>query len=186
MGDRCWLQVTLHGQITSMRQLAAVVMAFKADSGFSDNMYGRTLDSRAAIIGVIVRALNGNENPEFTDDERNYANVEDVETALQAAQVTYSVDHADGGGYAGACWCWQPGDTKHEAHQLGGGGGVAIEVWRLREALGKPEALKAIEAMVESSERAQGRDIPAFSIACERVERYLAKYQAMEALGVEP
>jgi hypothetical protein len=182
MGDRCWMQITLHGNIDSPKTLVKVAQAILAEN-FVDE-FERPPENLGArtILDMIADYMAHRLCPQFHSDQVNYGNIDVLEEALRKLDVAHAIDQGAGDGYGARCWSWQAGNECDEAlcdHD----GDPVIMVSRLRRALDKENPLQAITALVEEAERAYGKGLPAFSVSG-RAEKFLAKRAAIKALKV--
>lgn len=182
MGDRCWLRLNLHGNIDSKFTLVRVAKAI-LNENLMDEIGGVAGDPNEIlpVLQHIADCISYDNAPDFIGHEVNYANIDDLENALQNLGVTYAVDHADGGSYGPGCYSWHPDRGRVEASTVQDGG-VCLEVSTIRKAL-KDGGLEKLEGVLQSCEQANGEDLAAFTVSGS-AERMLAKLQAVTALKV--
>lgn len=181
MGDRCYLKLTLHGELNSPRHLVKIAKALVAENMTSDI----ARDNVDNVYATLARFIDDNadvatENPEFTDDECNYANIDDLEDVLQQCGVSYSVYHGAGGGYSAGVWSWCPewGTSKAEATE---DGDAVIPKWKISNAVKEEDPVAAVKKLLLDAERAEGAGLPIFRMGG-HVKRVLASRLAVKAL----
>jgi hypothetical protein len=182
MGDRCWLQITLHGHVASRKSLVRIAKGIIADGLttelFDDHRDGVTVHT---VIARIAEAWGSNTNPVFYSDEVNYANIDDLENLLTVEQVAWSVDHAAGGEYPAGSRSWSPEHGHAECAEANGWS--VVPVYIVEQMLEKPDAVELLKGMIDEAYHARGIHLPTFSCE-ERVGRMLARLQAVEALKI--
>lgn len=184
MGDRTWLQLTLHGHVHSLRALVEITKAI-CHEGLTPGCDG---DYKLTEVNLaykyIGKCLGSDNNPQFTDNECNYASIDEVEAVLQKHGVAYFVAHEDGGEYGAACWSWLPEPStpglgcKYEA--LLYKGDIVLDVETVRRAVVEG-ASPSIADILEKVDQASGKDLPTFS-ADDKVKRILAARLAASVL----
>jgi hypothetical protein len=135
LGDRCFLKLTLRGCIESPRHLVRIAKAIVAEGLTSSLPFGQDeVDGVYAYLCDYMDVNAGDDNPEFTDAECNYANIDDLETVLVECGMPYNVYHGSGGGYAAGCWSWTPEHGRVEASCLEDGDTI-VTTYNIEKAL---------------------------------------------------
>lgn len=156
MGDRVYLELTIHGKIETVDALDAVTQALEED--------GMTADSASDYLGEFQHALEKNFPPVFYDAECNNGELGYVEEVLKRHSVAYSVSHEEGGGFAAACWSWSPDQGKARSFRAHGTGSV-IEVTDIEKALRSERPLRELQTLIDIANRADGAGMPEFSVS---------------------
>lgn len=179
MGDRCYLRLTLHGELDSSRHLVKIAKAIVAENML--NTYGadNTIDSVYVEFARFIE--DGTENPEFTDDECNYGNIDALEEVLQQCGMAYSVYHGAGGSYSAEVWSWMPERGRWSAECTEDGDAV-IGKFRISKALEAEYPIAVIKELIQRAEWAEGTGMPQFTLGG-RARRALASRLAVKALA---
>jgi hypothetical protein len=170
MGDRTYLQLTLHGRIRTVADVQKIVEAIVRE-GFDETSVDGIYADFAAVGGQYP-------NPTFEMQECNYANIDDLELVLQTCRVAWQVSHGAGGEYQAGNRSWHPAWGYAES-----GDGV-IDVGLLRVAVAHRRTKDQLRRLLKIHDRANGNNFPVFSMAPE-VTRFVATKVAAAALGVK-
>lgn len=176
MGDRCYLSLEVHGPIASLRGLKAIAEAIAAE-GFNEH------SERDDVLDTLAEAYGEGTTASFEEYECNYANIDDVESAMQDYGCCWSVDHGAGGEYPGGRRSWSP-ERGHSDIDTDGNNAV-LDVGKIRRALSQGDPLAAVHALVDEVDLANGADLPKKLEVGPMVARYLAKRIAERALNIK-
>lgn len=171
MGDRCWLGLTLHGDIESPYTLVRALRAIIKEGLNGDG-------SEEATVRELIEYLSADLKTQFYSHEVNYANIEDCEEELQECGVAYSVSHEAGGDYSAACWTWTPVDGKTEAYTSQGD--LMLTVDEVKRALTEGSHAGVLK-LIADTEMAEGKNLPPLSFSG-RAERMVARVMGLKAL----
>lgn len=161
MGDRCYLTIHLHGTIETVEDFNAIAAAIEAEAMGPDDYSGH--DAASIAQHMLASAAEGLP-ARFCAEEVNYANIDDLETALQEIGLPYHVSHDAGGSYPGGVWTWRPQAGKVEATSTGETGPV-VSVETLRRALKGDDPLLLISEIVSDADAADGAGLPPFALS---------------------
>ena len=184
MGDRCYLQLTLHGPINRPRDLVEIAKAIEAEN-FDNTGDGFNVHEWRSIVDQIATMWSDGMLVQFEMQECNYANIDDVEATLQDCGCAWSVDHAAGDGYPAGVRSWSKERGRHEAVSNDGMATIdAIHIRRVFNTHAEDDKLAAIKKLVDEASMAGGVDLPMKLEVGERVARLLAGLIADEALDL--
>jgi len=176
MGDRCWIRLTIHGHIDNLVVFEEVLEALDKEGLYSD-------EGHDDMAREFAHALAFETNPQFQEDECNYANIDDAEAVLREYGIVYHVEHGAGDDYGASAWSWTKEHGKH-ATLLTHDGDAIVDVASLEEALKDEEPIEELKRIIAARKKACGEGLPQFSVG-EVVKRHLATLLAVETLSPE-
>ena len=176
MGDRCWLKLTIRGHIDNLVVLEEVIEALE-EHGLEEDSAGVT------YLKAFANALAFETSPEFSNDEVNYGNIDEVEQVLQLYDIAYAVEHGSGDDYGPECWSWSKGQGRCHA-MLSRDGGVMLDFDDVKKALQETDPLMRMKSLIVEAEAARGNNLPQFSVSLE-LKRHLATMLGVAALRPE-
>jgi len=117
MGDRCYARIMIGGEV--LPEFQEII----ADAIHTEFLQHGSHKNLRTLKAIAKQFTNSDGVLEFEDDEVNYGNFEDLESALQNADVAYDKYNGEGGGY-GAGWLYfrpgaDPAITGHECTHEG-------------------------------------------------------------------
>ena len=177
MGDRCYLQVTIHGYIDNLAVLEEVIEAIQAE-GLDPASEGIFTDN---IVKEFAHALAFEMSPTFACDEKNYANIDELETVLKQYGIAYAVYHGSGDSYGPGRWVYEPPGSRYQA-TLTHDGSIVLDLEAVKHAINSVDPVVATRQLIHEAEMASGDHLPKFSVG-EELKRHLATIMGVEALS---
>jgi hypothetical protein len=161
MGDYVHASIKIHGHIPSVAVLDAILLAIE-DKGLTDPETEELLDVAGLREAFIRSLVNGHGYAEFSSNEVNYGNLDDVTDVLKEHGIAYSRTYEGSGGENGGEACWYPGEedewTDDEA---------VLDTYKLSLLLNEPDPLAAIRERLVEMKHAEGGDLPELSVSDE-------------------
>lgn len=174
MGDRCYVQVTLHGHVKS------VAVLDKIEKAMSEEQFQPVLCH--SFTQCVTEAVTWGNNPSFYADEVNYCDIDELETVLQMLKIAYRVDQRQGDSYGAQCWSWTPENGQHISDANTDGSPV-LDARELNKTF-EESGVNALMEVINDALRAAGDGMPTFSVS-DDVKRALAIRAAEKALNPE-
>jgi hypothetical protein len=156
MGDRCYLAVTLHGRIETIEIFEQVVEAINREFW----------KERENVVAHLREAAMKNENPEFAEDEVNYASIDNLERILRKHKIDFQVSHGEGEQYSGGERAYYS-DTGADWTSVSSHGDAVIYLSSLERALEGEDPLLEVQTLITQAQMAMGSRLPTFSLSHE-------------------
>ena len=190
MGDRCYMQITLHGHIEDLDTLDLVIEALKGqnmDPADGEGSYYGNDNVNPLFMKAFAHAIAFERNPQFVDDEHNYADISELESVLAQHNIAYAVYHGPGDEYSGANWAFVPTSDNSAFNkfeiQLDRDGDAVFTVNEIENLLNdSTDPLIDLAKRVHEARLAEGETMPQFSVGDE-LKRHLATLMGVEALS---
>jgi len=181
------MQITLHGHIEDLDTLDKVIEGLKGQNLDPVDGEGSYVSTVPQFLKAFAHAIAFERNPQFVDDEHNYADISELEEVLSQHNIAYAVYHSAGDEYSGANWAFVPTSDNSAFNKfeipLDRDGDAVFTVNEIENILNdSTDPLIDIAKRVHEARLAEGETLPKFSVGVE-LKRHLATIMGVEALS---
>ena len=165
MGDRVYATVHLGGHIETIKECQELENALTAEvaaynlADFTEERIGCEEDARDALRYFI----ESKGVPEFFDEQCNYGVFECIEAAVsEVPGLGCCTTYEAGGGFPAGVKTVMPNGEEHGAE---GKDGALVPIYDLEQARKADDPLAAIDGLIAEAKRAQGDELPPFTVS---------------------